>query len=101
MLQPRDARCMAIARPIPRLAPVITATFPVRSSWRVELCGRRKDEGMLERRAVGARVIGDQNIESRRKREEGREEGQIDSRLPGLPRYQVIVVNVVGEEVVI
>jgi len=29
--QPRDSRFTAMARPMPREAPVITATFPVRS----------------------------------------------------------------------
>lgn len=30
--QPREARCNAMARPIPREAPVMTATFPAKSS---------------------------------------------------------------------
>lgn len=59
MLQPRDARWTAIARPMPRLAPVMTATLPVRSCWRIELCGRKWVGGMMMGASVGVRVNGD------------------------------------------
>lgn len=54
MLQPREAKWMAIARPMPRLAPVITATLPVRSCCRVELGGWEWIGGILMRGFVGA-----------------------------------------------
>ena len=41
--QPRDARFRAIARPIPREAPVMTATLSVRS------CSRIRREAIIER----------------------------------------------------
>ena len=48
--QPRDARLIAIALPIPRDAPVMTATLPCRS------CSRRRSPVDAEFEAIGVEV---------------------------------------------